>query len=143
MLLGRQPGHRLEDVAEVGRPLLDRPVLHRVGDRVGGGWVQRLTLLDRRLQRLEHRLREPRLLHLLREDVHPVQFLRVDRLEVDVVELVLAGANGLDGGLTRVRTHVKISRKKDDGAKPETMATQPVEEGWSRSAGNAIAAGPT
>ena len=35
VLLGGQAGHRLEEVREVGRALLDGPVLHGRGDRVG------------------------------------------------------------------------------------------------------------
>ena len=41
VLLGGQAGHRLEQVGVVRGPVLDGPVLHGAGDRVGDGRVER------------------------------------------------------------------------------------------------------
>ena len=53
MLLGGEAGERLEDVGVVGRAALQRPFLHRLGDRVGERGVERLAVLERRLELLE------------------------------------------------------------------------------------------
>ena len=69
VLLGGQPGHRVEDVRVVGGALLQGPVLHRGRDGVGDRRVQLGALFDRRDDRLVHRLRQA-CLHLgLGEDV--------------------------------------------------------------------------
>ena len=52
VLLGRRAGQRLEPVRVVRRALLHRPVLHRLGDRVGERGVERLAAGERALQRL-------------------------------------------------------------------------------------------
>ena len=88
VLLGRDAGQRLEDVGEVGRPVLHGPVLHGRGDGVADARVQRQPLADRLLQRLEDGLGQAGLGDLLAEDVGPELVLDVDGLEVDVVELV-------------------------------------------------------
>ena len=46
VLLGGDAGHRLEPVGEVGRALLDGPVLHGVGHDVGDAQVHALALAD-------------------------------------------------------------------------------------------------
>ena len=69
VLLGGGAGQRLEDVGEVGGALLQRPVLHRRGDRVGGAGVDRLTLLECRLQLLEDVAGQALALHDDGEDV--------------------------------------------------------------------------
>jgi len=46
MLLGREAGERLEPVGEVGRAILDGPVLHRRGDDIGHLRVERLAPVD-------------------------------------------------------------------------------------------------
>ena len=100
VLLGGQAGERLEQVGEVGGPVLERPVLHGAGDGVGDGRVGELGAEpDRLLERLEHRLGQPRLLHLLAEHQRAEQLLQVRGAEVDLVEVVLRGGDGLDRGL--------------------------------------------
>ena len=69
VLLGGQPGERIEDVGVVGGPLLDRPILHRQRHGIGDRRIERLALLDRRLKRLVDALREPVLHHRIAEDV--------------------------------------------------------------------------
>ena len=44
VLFGGEAGHGLEPVGVVGGALLDRPVLHGVGDLTGGGTIQRRSL---------------------------------------------------------------------------------------------------
>ncbi len=73
MLLGRQAGHRLEPVREVGGPVLHGPLAHRGGDDVGDRRVERRALLDRIPQGLVDVLRQPRLHDLVGEDVDPEQ----------------------------------------------------------------------
>jgi len=53
VFLGGQSGHRLKPVAKVGRSLGDGPVLHRVGNHVGGHRIQRLLSLQGSLERFE------------------------------------------------------------------------------------------
>ena len=69
VLLGGQPGHRLEPVGVMGRAVLHGPLPHRGGHDVGDRRVQRGALLDRVAQRLVDILRQPRLHHLVGEDV--------------------------------------------------------------------------
>ena len=88
VFLGGQAGHRLELVRVVGSALFDGPILHRIGDGVGDGRVERRAELDRLLQGFEDRLRQPRALHGLAEDVVAEQFLDVGFLEVDALELM-------------------------------------------------------
>ena len=96
VLLGGQPGHRLEQVGVVRGPVFDGPVLHGAGDRVGDGRVERHALLDRLLQCLEHRLGQPCLLHFLAEHERPEQVLDVRGAEVDLVQVVLGVRDRLD-----------------------------------------------
>ena len=106
VLLGGDAGHRLEQVGVVGRAVLHRPVLHGDGDGVGDRRVQRRALPDRLLEGLEDRLGQPLAGRLLVEDVDAEDVLDVVGLEVDVIELVLGGGNGLDRLLACVRrTH--------------------------------------
>ena len=53
MLLRGRAGQRLEHVGVVGGAVLQRPLLHRLGDRVGEGRVERLAAREGRLQLLE------------------------------------------------------------------------------------------
>jgi len=69
VLLGGHPGQGLEPVREVRGAPLQRPVLHRLGDRVGQRGVERLTAFKRGLQRLENMLGQTCALHLGAEDV--------------------------------------------------------------------------
>ena len=84
VLLGGQPGHRVEDVRVVGRTLRQRPVLHRRGDRVGHGRVELGALLDGRDDGFVHRLRHPQP-HLGHgEDIGAEDFAgRLGRVEAD------------------------------------------------------------
>ncbi len=76
MLLGGQPGHRVEDVGVVGGALLECPVLHRRGDRIGDRRVQLLALLDRGDHRLVDRLGQTRLHFGLGEHVRSEDLAR-------------------------------------------------------------------
>ena len=67
VLLGGDAGQRLEPVRVVRRAVLDRPVLHRRGDRVGDRGVERLAVRDRPAQRVIDGLRQARLLHFVVE----------------------------------------------------------------------------
>ena len=67
VLLGGDAGERLEPVRVVRRAVLDRPVLHRARDFVGDRQIERFAVGDGPAQRLVHRLRQPRLLHLVVE----------------------------------------------------------------------------
>ena len=69
MLLRGRAGQRLEHVGEVGGAVLQRPLLHRLGDRVGERGVERLAALEGRLQLLEDVGGQPFALHRDREDV--------------------------------------------------------------------------
>jgi hypothetical protein len=69
VLLRRQAGQRLEHVGEVRRTLLERPLLHRLGDLVGELGVQGLPRFQNALQLAIGVTREPILLDLLREHV--------------------------------------------------------------------------
>ena len=53
MLLRGRAGQRLEHVGEVGGAVLQRPLLHRIGDGIGEGRVESLAVGQRRLQFLE------------------------------------------------------------------------------------------
>ncbi len=57
MLLGRDAGEWLEPVRVVGRTMLERPLLHRMGNLVRDIDVQRIAVLDDGLQLLVGRLR--------------------------------------------------------------------------------------
>jgi len=46
VLLGGDAGQRLEPMREVRGTMLERPLLHRVGDLVGNLEVERLAILD-------------------------------------------------------------------------------------------------
>ena len=96
VLLGGQAGHRLEEVGVVGGAVLEGPVLHGAGDRVGDGRVERQPLLDRLLQRLEDRLRQPGLLDFLTENQLAEEVLDVRGAEVDLIEIVLGVRDGFD-----------------------------------------------
>ena len=50
VLLGGRAGQRLEPVRVVGRPVLERPLLHRLRDRVGERGVELGAAGDRRAQ---------------------------------------------------------------------------------------------
>ena len=67
VLFGGDAGERLEPVRVVRRAVLDRPVLHRRAHVVGDRQVERVAVGDRPAQRVVHRLRQPRLLHLVVE----------------------------------------------------------------------------
>ena len=67
VLLRRDTRQRLEPVGVVRRTGLDRPVLHRGGDDVGGRRVERLAVRHRAAQRLEHVPRQPPPLHVVVE----------------------------------------------------------------------------
>ena len=69
MLLRGRAGQRLEHVGVVGGAVLQRPLLHRLGDRVGELGVERLAALERRLQLLEDVAGQPFALHGDGEDV--------------------------------------------------------------------------
>ncbi len=71
VLFGGESGQRVEDVRVMRRTLLHRPVLHRHGDGVGHGRVERLGVVDRRHHRLVNGLRQPALHDRLAEDVRP------------------------------------------------------------------------
>ena len=58
MLLGRDAGERLEPVRVVRGALLERPLLHGVGDLVGDVEVEGLALLDDLRELLVRRLGE-------------------------------------------------------------------------------------
>ena len=63
-------------------------------------------LLDGLLQGLEDRLGQALPLHFLVEDVDAEEVLEVRLLEVDAVELMACGSDGLDGQLADVRAHM-------------------------------------
>ena len=68
--------------------------------------IERRALLDGLLQRLEDRLGQPFALDGFAEDILSEQVLHVGFLEVDLLELVLGGGDGLQGGVARIRgTH--------------------------------------
>ena len=67
VLLGGDAGERLEPVRVVRRAVLDRPVLHRGGDDVGGRRVERLALGDGAAQRLVDVARQPAALDVVVE----------------------------------------------------------------------------
>ena len=96
VLLGGDAGHGLELVREMGRAVLDRPVLHGDRNGVGDAGVERSALPDRLLERLEDRLGQPRPLHLLVEDVHAEQVLDMGFLEIYPVQLVLRTSDAAD-----------------------------------------------
>ena len=59
MFLGRDARERLEPVRVVGGTLLERPLLHRVGDLVGDIEVEGLALLDDARELLVRGLGQP------------------------------------------------------------------------------------
>ena len=71
VLLGGDAGERLEPVRVVRRAVLDRPVLHRARHFVGDRQIERFAVGDGAAQGLIHRLRQPRLLHLVVEHQTP------------------------------------------------------------------------
>ena len=75
VLLGRQPGQRLEPVGEMRRAAFHGPVLHRRGHDVGDARVERLAVIDGAQQRLVDRLGQALLHHLLREGVYAEQLI--------------------------------------------------------------------
>ena len=113
VLLGGQPGHGIEDVGVVRRTLLQRPVLHRDGDRVGDRGVQLGALLDRGDDRLVDRLRQPRLHLGLGENVGSEDLARfLTGVEADSRRLV--GLDVDDGLETcRVSAQLKVLCKQD------------------------------
>ena len=69
VLLGGHPGQRLEPVGVVGGAVLQRPLLHRQRDRVGGRGVERFPAGQRLLEAAEDVLGEPLALDRGAEDV--------------------------------------------------------------------------
>ena len=69
VLLGGQPGHRLEPVGEMGRAVFHGPLPHRGRDDVGDRRIERSTFLDRVPEGLVDVLRQPRLHDFVGEDV--------------------------------------------------------------------------
>ncbi len=69
MLLRGGAGQRLEHVGEVGGAVLQRPLLHRLGDGVGERRVERVAPGEGRLQLVEDLDRQAVALHGDREDV--------------------------------------------------------------------------
>ena len=69
VLLGGRARHRHEPVRVVGGPVRQRPLLHRVRDRVGDGRVERLVPVDGSAQLLVGRLGEVLALGDVVEDV--------------------------------------------------------------------------
>ena len=100
VLLGSQAGHRLEKMRVVRGALLERPILHGAGDRVGDGRIEGVALLDGALQRLEDGLRKAFALGRLAEDVRSEQIFEGRLCEIEMVELMLGGGNALDNVLT-------------------------------------------
>ena len=101
VLLGGDPGERVEDVGVVRGPLLDGPVLHGQRHRVGDVRVERLALLDRGLQRLVDALRQAVLHdrvteHVGAEDLAGGRLAEVPRLTVRLV--VVDGGDGAGAG---------------------------------------------
>ena len=72
MLLGRAARERLEPVRKVRRALLERPVLHPLGDRIRNRRVKGLALPHCREQLRRDRLRKMRADRLLGEDVFAI-----------------------------------------------------------------------
>jgi len=100
VLLGGEPGHRLEQVGIVRGTVFECPVLHGRGNRIRNAGIERNTLLDGLLKSLEHRLRQPGLLHLLAEHQRPEQILDVSGAEIDLVQVVFSVRNRIDCFLT-------------------------------------------
>ncbi len=90
----------------MGGAALDGPIFHGGGHRVGDGWIERRALLDSFLQCLEDRLGQPFALHGLAEYVFSKQILHVHFREVDLLELILGGGDGLQSNVTQIHvTH--------------------------------------
>ncbi len=119
VLLGGQAGHGLEQVGEVGRPVLDGPVLHGAGDGVGDGRVGQLrALLDGLLKRLEDGLGQPLLLDFFAEHQRTEQFLEVCGAEVDLIQFVFGGRDRLDSSLTKIRHWERPLIEKTNSREP-------------------------
>ncbi len=71
MLLRRYSGKRLEPVCIMGRPFLDRPLLHLVCDHIGCSKAQFLAFFDRLLQILINLLGQTFLHNLIVEYIFP------------------------------------------------------------------------
>ena len=91
VLLRGRAGQRLEHVGVVGGAVLQRPVLHRLGDGVGQARVERLAVLEGRPQLLEGVAGQPFALHLDGEDVGAEGFV-LGKGQVDGAEGLPVGA---------------------------------------------------
>ena len=69
VLLGGQPGHRLEPVREMRRAVFHGPLSHRGGHDIGDRRVEGSTFLDRVADRLVNIFRQPRLHDFVGEHV--------------------------------------------------------------------------
>ena len=120
VLLGGGAGQRLEPVREVGRPVLDGPVLHRRRDHVGHLRIERLALVDGPLQAAEDLLGQALPHDLGGEDI-PAE---------DLVDAISKGwrSGAIGGGAHRGRS----SCLEVDRASPGGVTTRrPVRRGWS------------
>ncbi len=98
MLLGGRTREGLEPVREVGRSLLERPLLHRLGDTVGNRRIELGAILDRRKERLVLGLGETRL-HLVKtEEVLTEHLFEIDPLLDLGRRHVLRGGEGVEAG---------------------------------------------
>ncbi len=102
MLLGGDPGHRLEEVRVVRRAMFQRPILHRRRDGVGNARIERGALANCFLQSLEYRLGKPRLRGCLVENIDPKQVLEMDLFEIDIIQFVLGSGDRMDRLITSI-----------------------------------------
>src|SRR4051794_7827015 len=78
------------------------------------GRIERRTLPDRLLQRLEHRLGQPLSLHFLIEYVDAKEVFDMRLLKINPVELMLCTSDRIDRFLANVRTHRGSSSGKKE-----------------------------
>ena len=70
----RTAGHREEQMGEVGRPLFQRPVLHRRGDDIGDGGINARPGIQGLAKRGKFRLGQAQLHHLLGKNIFTKNF---------------------------------------------------------------------
>ena len=97
VLLGREPGQRVENVRVVGGAFFDRPVLHRCRDGVRDRRIQGRSRFDGFQHRLVYGFRQPRLHHRFVEDVRAEELGCRELREREGFRNRTIGGDGLDG----------------------------------------------
>ena len=119
VLLRRDPGQGLEPVGEVGRAVLNCPVLHGGGHRVGNGGVQLRSLLNGVLQGMIYFPGQASLHHAAVKD-HASKYFRYGRHSESSFQKNKKRATGATAG-TASETPMSLNNAKYTSRRPESQ----------------------